>query len=402
MPIELTDRQRRLIDAALILGVVALAFIVITDAAVTLGFFGDILLQFFLAWLLSFALLPLISGVQRLVPKVGHAGSVMVVYLTIVGALFALLIQASANLASSINQLISDAPNLQESLIGLLTGIQAWLASLGFSVDLVGQAPDIIANLSDWAGQLIGPIQSVAVASIGVIGNLLILVILSIYIAMDREQITAFLYRLVPPGMTGTARFLGASVSKSFGGFLRTQLIMGVAFGLITGLTNLVFGLPYSAVTTFSAGILHAIPFFGPFISWAPPVAAAVLAQQGAVVPVVIVMAVGWFVTMNVLQPRLMSGAVGIHPIVVLGSVVVGSKIAGIPGAIFGIPIAAVLSAFFFYWFERSRTGASVADRATKRLQAREGHEVRRPREPLPGEDADVDEAAVARQEPRT
>ena len=61
-------------------------------------------------------------------------------------------------------------------------------------------------------------------------------------------------------------------------------------------------------------------------------------------------MGVGWLIVMNVLQPRLMQEAVGIHPIVVLGSVLIGSKIAGITGAIFGIPIAAVLSAFFFHF----------------------------------------------------
>jgi hypothetical protein len=127
-----------------------------------------------------------------------------------------------------------------------------------------------------------------------------------------------------------------------------------------------------------------------------PPVAVALLLAPGSVVPVVIVMAVGWFVTMNVLQPRLMAGAVGIHPIVVLGSVVVGTKVAGIVGAIFGIPIAAVLSAFFFFTFERSG-GGSVADRATKRLAAREGRPVRRPREPLPGVDDDVEEVAAGR-----
>ena len=53
-------------------------------------------------------------------------------------------------------------------------------------------------------------------------------------------------------------------------------------------------------------------------------------------------MVIGWFVVMNVLQPRIMQGAVGIHPIVVLASVLIGSRIAGIPGAIFGIPVAAV------------------------------------------------------------
>lgn len=397
MPIELSDRQRRLLDAILILGVLALVFVVGGFATTLFYAFGDVLLLFFLAWLLSFALQPLINGVHRLVPRMPQAGAVIIVYLAIVGALLAALIQASASLASSINEFIQDAPNLQDQLTNVLTEIQGRLAGFGFSVDLVSQSPVIVENLQTWAGELVGPLQSLAVASIGVLGSILILVILSIYIAIDREDISAFLYRLVPPAAASAARLLQTSVSRSFSGFLRTQLIMGLAFGLVTAVVDIVFGLPYAAVTVFLAAILHAIPFFGPFISWVPPVAVALLLAPEAVLPVVIVMGLGWFVTMNVLQPRLMAGAVGIHPIVVLGSVVVGSKVAGIAGAIFGIPVAAVLSAFFFFMFERTREGGSVADRATRRLEAREGRPVRRPREPQPGQDDDLDEVVGGR-----
>jgi predicted PurR-regulated permease PerM len=396
MPIELTERQRRLIDTALLLAVVALGFIVVSDLANVFYAFGDILLLFFLAWLLSFALLPLINGVTRLVPRLSQAGAVIIVYMAIVIVLLAIVIQASASLATSIGQFIEDAPRFEDQLANLLAEIQSRLAALGFAVDLVNQAPVIVENLQQWALELVGPLQSLAVASIGIFGNILILVILSIYIAVDREAITAFLYRLVPPGFVTEARLLQTSVSRSFGGFIRGQGLMGLAMGLITAVVNIVFGLEYAAVTTVAAGVLHAIPFFGPFVSWVPPVLVALLFQPSAVLPVLIIMGIGWFVTMNILQPRIMAGAVGIHPIVVLASVVIGLRIAGIPGAIFGIPIAAVLSAFFFHWFGRSREGATVTDRATRRLAKREGRDVRRPREPVPGVDADVDEVAGA------
>jgi hypothetical protein len=108
-------------------------------------------------------------------------------------------------------------------------------------------------------------------------------------------------------------------------------------------------------------------------------------------------MGVGWFIVMNVLQPRLMEETVGIHPIVFLGSVLVGSKVAGITGAIFGIPIAAVLSAFFFYYLGQTRESGPVAERAARRIEAREGRPVRIPREPSPGVDADVDESAPSK-----
>ena len=396
MPIELTDRQRRLVDAVLILAVIALGFIVLGDVAGVLYTFGDIVLMFFLAWLLSFSLMPLINGVARLIPRMPQVAAVVLVYVAIVVLLLAAIVQASASLAASIGQFIRDAPQFQDQLANSLAELQARLAGLGFQVDLVRQAPVIVDNLQGWAGELVGPLQSLAFASIGVFGNILILVILSVYIAVDRDAIVAFLYRVVPPGLATEARLLQTSVSRSFGGFLRGQVIMGVVFGLFTAIVNIVFGLPYAAVTTVVAGVLQMIPFFGPFVSWAPPVAIALLLRPDATLPVLVIMGVAWFVTMNVISPRLLSGAVGIHPIVVLASVVVGSKVAGIVGAIFGIPVAAVLSAFFFHWFERSREGGTVADRAARRLAAREGHAVRQPREPVPGIDADVEDVEDA------
>jgi hypothetical protein len=91
-----------------------------------------------------------------------------------------------------------------------------------------------------------------------------------------------------------------------------------------------------------------------------------------------------------------MSNSLRIHPIVVLGSVLAGLKIAGIPGAIFGIPIAAVISALFLHFLSRRRQTGPVAARAAARVEHREGRAVRRPREPNPMIDRDVEGTDVA------
>ena len=161
-------------------------------------------------------------------------------------------------------------------------------------------------------------------------------------------------------------------------------------YAAVAALTSAILGLPYLAVTTAAAGVLMAIPFFGPFVAWAPPVIVALLTVSNATLPSVAMMGVGWLIVMNVLQPRLMQEAVGIHPIVVLGSVLIGSKIAGVTGAIFGIPIAAVLSAFFFHYLVLTREPSPIATRAARRVEEREGRKVRIPSEPVPGIDPDV------------
>jgi hypothetical protein len=114
-----------------------------------------------------------------------------------------------------------------------------------------------------------------------------------------------------------------------------------------------------------------------------------------AILPTAIIMGVGWFVVMNVIQPRIMSGALHIHPIVVLGSVLVGGKMAGVAGIIFGIPVAAIISAFFFHYLREHAAEGTVADRAAKVLEEREGRSVRVPREPASGEDVDVVDATA-------
>ena len=234
------------------------------------------------------------------------------------------------------------------------------------------------------------PLQSIAVASVGAIGTMLIVFILSIYMVVDRDAIMAFIFRLVPPSYADEARLLQTSVARSFGGFLRGQALMGIVYFLIAMATSVFLGLPLEALTSTAAGVLMSIPFFGPFLAWAPPVISALIFKPEALVPTIAIMGIGWFIVMNVLQPRIMQGAVGIHPIVVLGSVLIGSKIAGIPGAIFGIPIAAVASAFFFHFLHRTSGDRSVTGRAAKRLSEREGRPVRVPREPVPGGATDV------------
>src|SRR3990172_6576552 len=150
MPTELTERQRRLIDTVLFLAAIALGFVVLGYAANVFYAFGDILLLFFLAWLLSFALLPLINGVARLIPRLPQAVAVILVYVAILVVLLAIVVQASASLAQSIGQFIADAPQFQDQLQNVLAEVQERLAGLGFQVDLVSQAPVIVENLQQW------------------------------------------------------------------------------------------------------------------------------------------------------------------------------------------------------------------------------------------------------------
>jgi predicted PurR-regulated permease PerM len=387
------SRDSRLVSSLLILGVLALVFFVVGQLADLFFYFGDIFLTFFLAWLLAFIISPIVTRMVDVIPRLPRALATVLVYSAVVILLIVIVVVAAGALATSITQFAASIPDIEANLPTIVAPWQERLNSIGLAqIDLVGQARAALANLDDIAGALVEPLQQIAVASLSVIGTMLIVFFLSIYMVVDRDAVMAFLFRIVPPSYSEQARLLEISVSRSFGGFLRGQALMGAIYFLVALATNLLLGLPLAALTSVLAGLLQMIPFFGPFISWAPPVIVALVLVPDAVIPALILMGAGWIVVMNVLQPRIMQGAVGIHPIVVLGSVLIGGRIAGIPGAIFGIPIAAVVSAFALEYLHRNSGDRSVTGRAARRLEKRDGRPVRIPREPTPGSATDIDE----------
>jgi len=382
--------------AALLVSVTVIAvYFAITVVGSAIFAFGDIVLIFFLAWLIAFIVSPFASALKRLVRPLPQAASVLLVYIVAIGALLLAIFVVAANLASSISQFVQSIPQIEQNLGQYLAPWQERLNGLGLSVNLVALVHSALDNLQTGAVDLVGPIQQVAVASISVIGTVLIISILSIYIAIDRKRILAFLFRLTPSAYRTEAELLRVSVNRSFGGFLRGQVIMGAVYGVITVAVSVVFGLKLVPITATAAGALMAIPFFGPFVAWLPPVLDALIFTPDLLLPVAILIGIGWFVVMNVLQPRLMAGAVGLHPIVVLGSVLVGGKIAGVAGAIFGIPIAAIVTAFFWHYLEE-QTGETIAQRAARRVERREGRPVRIPTEPRPGIDPEVEDEGIS------
>ncbi|HET7677456.1 MAG TPA: AI-2E family transporter [Candidatus Limnocylindrales bacterium] len=383
MALDLDQRQRRWLNALLILGTLAVGLIFLGLAANVLLFFSDLLLIFFLAWLLAFMLSPVVGLIDRATPHLPRGIAVVATYGLLIGALTLVVVVVAQSLAASIGNFVASVPTLQARLPEIVAPWQERLHSLGLAVDLQATGRSVLAGLGSVGGDVLQPLSGLALASIGIFGNFLIIVILSLYMVADRDHILAFFIRLVPPGRVEEARLFQRSVATSFGGFLRGQAITGILYGLVAVAVHLVFGLAYGPASASAVGLLMAIPFFGPGVAWVPPVLVAVFTQPDATLPVLGVMIATNMVIVNVIQPRLMASAVGLHPLVVLASILVGLKVAGIAGAVFGIPIAAVLSSFFFYYLNRSGLNArDIASRAARRLEEREGRPVRVPQPP--------------------
>src|SRR5437867_4630285 len=158
-------RERRLVSAILVLGTVVLFFVAVDLAASAIGFFGDILLTFFLAWLLAFVISPIVRRIASAIPGLPHVVATVLVYTVIVVALVFLILLTAQALTTSITQFVASIPEIRTNIHVIVAPTQAWLVSIGLGqVDLATQALAILDNLDQVAARLIVPLQSIAVA----------------------------------------------------------------------------------------------------------------------------------------------------------------------------------------------------------------------------------------------
>ena len=310
-----------------------------------LGGFTQILLIVFLAWLLAFVLAPVVAWiVDRGV--IGRGATIGLVYAaTMIGSGF-LLFYAASSIGASMGEMAADYPLTRARIEGVVNGWEDVISFGRFNPDLVGLYRDVEATAVRVAASAMGEVPSVTVA---VLGALVIVIVLSLYMLADSAGILAKFNRVIPSRYSDEVEILERTVSKAFGGFLRAQVILAAVQTILTIAVVLVADLPYGFVIVSISALAMLIPFFGPPLALVPPILATAIFTPDWLLIVAPLLLIVQTVLVNYLQPRLMRDALGMHPLLVLIGLLVGSQVAGLWGALFGIPILAVLNVFFNY-----------------------------------------------------
>ena len=339
-------RERWWRSALLIVATIYVTLLLVGLVIQILGGFTQILLIVFTAWLLAFVLSPLVAWIvdRRWLQRGAAIGAVYAA--TLIGSGF-LLFYAASSIGASMGELAAEFPLTRARIEGTLNSWEKVITLGLFEPDLVGLYRDVEATATRVVSSAIGEVPSVTLA---VLGGLVLVIILSLYMLADSERILARLVRIVPSRYEDEAEILERTVAKAFGGFLRAQVILAAVQTLLTIAVVLLFGLPYGFLIVAISAVAMLIPFFGPPLALVPPIIATAIFHPEWLIAVAPLLLVVQTVLVNYLQPKLMHEALGMHPILVLIGLLVGSQVAGLWGALFGIPILAVLNVFFTYF----------------------------------------------------
>lgn len=328
-------RNRKTILKVLLLAALGLAlYSVRRDLLNTLS-------PFFYATIFAYLLNPLINFLQKkgIARSFGAFLAVLLMFLLLM-AFFTMFIPS---LVRDAYTLLSRLSFGVQSLRTLLDDILSTLReTLGGAVDLDQEFNTLINNLI----ALLSDAVTRLLASVGGIIDVLLIPVITFYLLKDKDHILQTLQELFPSAMRPRLRQMGNNARGVLGGYVRGKLIISAAVGLLTGLGCLALGLPNTLTIGIVAGLFDLIPYFGPWLGGILPVIIALISKPPlTAVWVLLLILVIQQVESNLITPRVISERVGLHPLIVMFSVMFFGAIMGIPGMILGVPFVAVTSA---------------------------------------------------------
>ena len=299
---------------------------------------SGVMLLLFLAILLASALEPIVGTLRdRLL--VGRGGTILLVY-----ASFFVLVLGLAFVV--VPAAIKQAEDIVASLPPFVEEARAWAANLAPAA----LSRSVTALIDSVAGVLRPPpppdpdtVVEVGTMVAEVAVSLATLLTIVFFWLVEHARLQRYVLSFLPAERRAGSRDAWNEIETRLGLWVRGQLILMGAIGLATGIAYTVLGLPGALLLGLIAALTEAIPIVGPLLGAIPAVLVAATVSPELAVVVAGIYVVLQFVEGSVLVPIVMRNTIGISPLLVLVSLLIGGAVGGLVGAFLAVPIAASL-----------------------------------------------------------
>lgn len=293
--------------------------------------------------ILGFALAPVVAVLSRHLPRqIAIAGAYFLGIAVVVG-LGTLLI---ATAAGQVVNLVSNLPTYVQQIQQIEPRLAALLAPFGVSPSSIQATNQQILTTLQGIGTVLaagslGFISGFA----GTIIDVVLTLMLSIYFTANGPRIAHWLENETPSRSHYHTRLAVRVTNQVVGGYIRGTLTMATLIGFLVGIGLTLLGIPYAVLLGVLAFFMEFVPVIGVLISGA--VSLMVALPEG---PEKVLFVLGYFIIVHVIEgdvvgPRVVGQAVGIHPAISLIALLIGTELFGVWGALFASPVAGLLQA---------------------------------------------------------
>ena len=162
------------------------------------------------------------------------------------------------------------------------------------------------------------------------------------FIAKDWERIYIYLYQKLPKKTHQKGKMIAQHLQKALFGWLKAQFILLVCTGCMVFVGLLILRVEYAAMLTLFITFVDLLPFLGTGIIFLPWIFANILSGNLPFAIALLILYILIIIQRQMLEPKILSGNLGLDPLSTLISVFVGFQIFGFLGLMIG-PIILVL-----------------------------------------------------------
>lgn len=258
----------------------------------------------------------------------------------------------------------SQVSALLEALPGIVARVEeVWLPRLTRFIGAEG-GEDIgfsafIARYSDMAGSWGASVLLSLSRSGGVLAaavfSLFLVPIITFYMLRDWDVITARLTSLLPAESRTTIVGLARETDDVLGAFLRGQILVMIALGVIYSIGLSLVGVKFAVAIGVVSGLVSFVPYLG-LVFGIGLASMTVLLEPNPLLPlggVVATFVIAQLIEGSVLTPKLVGDRIGLHPVIVIFAVAAGGQLFGFFGILLALPAAAVLSVLARFAYKR-------------------------------------------------
>ncbi len=314
-------------------------------AIIFLWFIRDIILLLLITWVLVTILHPTIDRLHKNgIPRIL---GVILIYALLLAILAAIISLIAPSLIWQINQLINNWPEYVNNFSPFYESLKNFATNLGLSIETT---QSVITPLT-------GSVYGITLNFLGGIVSSLIVLIITFYVLIEEEAIKSFWVSLFPTDKKNQVIEILDKITKSWGAWIRSRIILSLIVGILIYIALLILNVPFALTLAVLMALLDFIPYIGPILATIPALIIAFAANGwlSALLVIIIIMTIQQ-IESYIFAPKIMQKTIGISPITVIVSVLIGAKLFGIAGVILAIPVAAVLVIIFQEWQKFKKT----------------------------------------------
>lgn len=331
------------------------AIVLFLFAIKALGRLSDAVLVVFVSLFLVFCLRKPVAWFQK--HGISRGWGSLLSMLMLFGIIYLIALIVVPPITSQFTSLLQEVPDYVSRIIDWTNSVTAQYSELFNSPQTQNWLTDLTGVFNQWLSSLATSGAGNVIKTSARAGTVAVVVIMaliaSFWFLKDLPRMTEEVNVLISPKHATDFHRIVSICSRVSGGYIKGVLIASVCTGVLSGIGFAIAGIPYPVILGAITGIMNIIPIVGPWI--AGIIAALVglfVSPLLCIISIVITVAVR-LVTDTLIQPKIMSSAVDLHPGVVIVVLMAGGGIGGVWGMILSVPIAAMIKDIYAYYFER-------------------------------------------------